>query len=78
MIKRLLIASLLTALALGGLAAGCLQKEGKPCQTTTDCDKDLVCCFEGAAADQTLGVCQVGDTCTRIDAGVDASIDASP
>jgi len=53
---------------------GCKQKSGESCQTSSDCDKGLVCCFDGTNADSSLGICTPGDTCTPIpDAGVDAA-----
>ena len=48
------------------LSAGCRQDEGKPCQTTSDCDKGLVCCFNSAAAASSLGVCTEGTTCSPL------------
>lgn len=74
------------ALALGLLSLpACKQKSGESCQTTSDCDKGLVCCFDGINASGSLGVCTPGDSCTPIaDAGVDAAppadagMDAAP
>lgn len=78
-------AALLT-LALGLLAVpACRQRSGESCQTTSDCNKGLVCCFDGLNASGSLGVCTSGDDCTPIaDAGADAAppadagVDAAP
>ena len=67
--RRHLILPLLALLALP-LFAGCKQKEGKPCQTTSDCSGDLVCCFDGAGAASALGVCLTNEACYPIDAAV--------
>ena len=52
---------------------GCSQKEGKSCQTTSDCDKGLACCFDGAGSVIALGVCATEQDCYPIDAAVDAA-----
>lgn len=71
--------AVMTALVTGLVAASacalfaCRQNEGKPCQTTSDCEKGLVCCFDGVNASSTLGVCKQGPDCTpRLDSSVDA------
>lgn len=73
---------LLGTIVAGALAlSACKQDEGKTCQTSSDCDKDLVCCYDSNAASSTLGTCQQVETCTPLpDAGVDAEVtqDASP
>ena len=78
------VASLALAISLVAIS-GCKQKSGESCQTTSDCDKGLVCCFDGINASSSLGVCTPGDDCTPIaDAGVDAAppadagVDAAP
>lgn len=77
---RLRSSSWLTlGLLFGSLVAlgACRQEEGKSCQTTTDCKKGLVCCFDGTSASSTLGVCTAGTSCTpRLDAALpDAEVD---
>ena len=67
---RFLLATLLTALLGGAIFLACKQKEGESCQTTSDCDENLVCCFDGAGSVDSLGVCTPGDNCTPIDASV--------
>lgn len=55
---------LAAALCASLLAFGaCRQKEGKSCQTTTDCEKGLVCCYDGTSAASTLGVCTQASEC---------------
>ena len=62
--------------ALGLMA--CKQAEGEPCQTTSDCDEGLVCCYDGAGSPDSLGRCFAGTNCLPVDAGVDATTDATP
>lgn len=75
--------ALLFALVGGALVLpSCKQKTGKPCTNAQDCDKGLICCFDGVAASEPLGVCRPEEECTPLDGGVteDASVtlDASP
>jgi hypothetical protein len=82
--KRTIVLLLwLAALLSGALALGsCKQKEGKPCTNLADCDKGLICCFDGVGADEALGVCRTEAACQPLDSGVsgDASVtpDATP
>lgn len=85
MFSRLREMLLLTGVA--GISAlgilGCLQKEGEPCQTNSDCKKGLVCCFDSVTG---KGTCQ--SSCIPVDsgltdaapqeAGIDAAVDAQP
>ena len=77
MIRRLLSLALV-AMLLGAFAlVSCKQDEGKTCQTTSDCEGDLVCCFDANAASSTLGTCLPQDTCTPLPYA-SVSEDASP
>ena len=81
--RTVVLLAMLAALLCGVLAlASCKQDAGKPCTSIHDCDKDLICCFDGVGADQALGVCRPEAECVPLDGGVveDASVtqDASP
>jgi hypothetical protein len=81
--RTVVLLTLLTALVCGGLSlASCKQSEGKLCSSLADCDDDLICCFDGVAANDPLGVCLPEAECMPLDGGVsqDASAtqDASP
>jgi hypothetical protein len=50
------------------VTAGCQQAEGEPCQTDSDCQGGLVCCFD---ITNGKGTCQ--ESCVAPDAGPDAA-----
>jgi hypothetical protein len=70
--KNMLLTCLFGAGVL--ISGGCLQSEGKPCQTDSDCKNGLKCCFDSVTGQ---GTCQ--ESCIAPDAAdVDAAaIDAS-
>lgn len=69
--RTVLLPTMLAALFCGALAlASCKQTEGKLCSSLDDCDKDLICCFDGVAADEPLGVCRLETDCLPLDGGV--------
>ncbi len=81
--RTVVLLMMLAALLCGGLAlTSCKQTEGKSCSYLDDCDKDLICCFDGVAANEPLGVCRPESECLPLDGGVteDAQVtqDASP
>lgn len=49
---------------------GCKGAEGEPCQTTTDCKGDLVCCFDIDDPSQELGECRPTSQCRPCGNGV--------
>jgi len=49
---------------------GCKGGEGEPCQTTTDCKGDLVCCFDVNDPSQELGECAPTSQCRPCGNGV--------
>lgn len=58
----------LGVLSVGG--PGCKGGEGDPCQTTTDCKGDLVCCFDVDDPAQELGECVPTSECRPCGNGV--------
>jgi hypothetical protein len=69
----LAIVAVLGAALLVPLA--CRQEENETCQTTSDCEGDLVCCFDGTNSSSTLGTCLPESVCTPLpDAGVDGEV----
>jgi len=80
--RTVLLLAMLAALLCGTALTSCKQKEGKSCTNVNDCDKGLLCCFDGTQATEALGVCRLEAACVPLDSGVtaDASVtqDASP
>jgi len=80
--RTIVLLALVATLLCGAALQSCKQKEGKYCTSVQDCDKDLVCCFDGVGADTALGRCLPEAECLPLDGGVteDASVtqDASP
>jgi cysteine-rich repeat protein len=68
--SRMRIATMLVGLGcfgvlcLGGLGGlGCKGGEGEPCQSTADCQGDLMCCFDVNDSTQELGECVPTSEC---------------
>jgi len=80
--RFVVLLAMLTVLLCGAVIPSCKQKEGKSCASVHDCEGDLICCFDGVNANESLGVCRLDVDCTPLDGGVteDASVtqDASP
>lgn len=81
--RTVVLLAMLATLLCGVLALqSCKQTAGKHCTNVQDCEKDLICCFDGVGADHALGVCLPEAECVPLDGGVteDASVtqDASP